>query len=384
MELQKNLHERVCAEIDMDAIVSNVHLLHERINHSCKMMAVIKTDAYGHGAIPIAKLLETYDFIHGFATATAEEALILRDAGICKEILVLGYTFPSAYEELIAREISMTIFREDTPEELNDASQKVGKKAKIHIKVDTGMNRIGIFPNQDGALFVQRVLSMPNLQTEGIFTHLATADEADTSKAERQIQLFSTFVEEVEHNNNIRIPIHHCSNSAGILALPQANMDVVRIGIAMYGIQPSEEVMKEDVNLLPALSLKSCIVYLKKVPKGTEISYGGTFVTKKETLIATIPVGYGDGYPRALSQIGYVLIRGKRAPILGRICMDQFMVDVSHIDGVSQGDTVVLIGKDREESIRIEELCDLYGGFHYELPCTLGKRIPRVYCHNHQ
>ena len=380
-ELQEKLesYQRVWAEVDLDAIWENMVHMKENIAENTKILAVIKTDGYGHGGVPIAKMLEQLDFMFGYAAATYEEAHVLREAGVKKPILILGYTFPYCYEELIREEIRPAVYRRDTVEELAAAAAKVGKKAKVHIKVDTGMGRIGITPDEEGLEFVRFLIEHPELEVEGIFTHFAKSDEADKTSANHQLELFQNFIDKIQTELGITIPVKHCSNSAAILEMPQANMDMVRAGITTYGLYPSEEVSKDIVPLRAAMSLYSHIVYCKTIHAGQSVSYGGLFTAQKDTRVATIPVGYGDGYPRSLSRKGYVLIRGKKAPILGRVCMDQFMVDISEIPGVMEGDKVTLLGVDGTERITAEELGELSGRFNYEFVCDLGKRIPRVY-----
>ena len=380
-ELQEKLesYQRVWAEVDLDAIWENMVHMKENIAENTKILAVIKTDGYGHGGVPIAKMLEQLDFMFGYAAATYEEAHVLREAGVKKPILILGYTFPYCYEELIREEIRPAVYRRDTVEELVAAAAKVGQKAKIHIKVDTGMGRIGITPDDEGLKFVKFVMEHPELEVEGIFTHFAKSDEADKTSANHQLELFQNFIDRIETELGLTIPIRHCSNSAAILEMPQANMDMVRAGITTYGLYPSEEVSKDVVPLRAAMSLYSHIVYCKTIHAGQSVSYGGLFTATKDTRVATIPVGYGDGYPRSLSGRGYVLIHGKKAPILGRVCMDQFMVDISEIPEAMEGDKVTLLGMDGTERITAEELGELSGRFNYEFVCDLGKRIPRVY-----
>ena len=380
-ELQEKLesYQRVWAEVDLDAIWENMVHMKENIAENTKILAVIKTDGYGHGGVPIAKMLEQLDFMFGYAAATYEEAHVLREAGVKKPILILGYTFPYCYEELIREEIRPAVYRRDTVEELATAAAKVGKKAKVHIKVDTGMGRIGITPDEEGLEFVRFLMEHPELEVEGIFTHFAKSDETDKTSANHQLELFQNFIDKIQTELGITIPVKHCSNSAAILEMPQANMDMVRAGITTYGLYPSEEVSKDIVPLRAAMSLYSHIVYCKTIHAGQSVSYGGLFTATKDTRVATIPVGYGDGYPRSLSGKGYVLIHGKKAPILGRVCMDQFMVDISEIPEVMEGDKVTLLGMDGTERITAEELGELSGRFNYEFVCDLGKRIPRVY-----
>ena len=380
-ELQEKLesYQRVWAEVDLDAIWENMVHMKENIAENTKILAVIKTDGYGHGGVPIAKMLEQLDFMFGYAAATYEEAHVLREAGVKKPILILGYTFPYCYEELIREEIRPAVYRRDTVEELAAAAAKVGQKAKVHIKVDTGMGRIGITPDEEGLEFVRFLIEHPELEVEGIFTHFAKSDEADKTSANHQLELFQNFIDKIQTELGITIPVKHCSNSAAILEMPQANMDMVRAGITTYGLYPSEEVSKDIVPLRAAMSLYSHIVYCKMIHAGQSVSYGGLFTAQKDTRVATIPVGYGDGYPRSLSGRGYVLIHGKKAPILGRVCMDQFMVDISEIPEAMEGDKVTLLGMDGTERITAEELGELSGRFNYEFVCDLGKRIPRVY-----
>lgn len=374
-------YDRVWAEVDLDAITHNINSIKNRIGDKAKIVAVIKTDGYGHGAVQIARILEPDERIWGYAVATAEEAHALRENGIHKPILILGYTFPYSYERLIQEDVRLTVFMEDVARMLSEKALEIGKVCKIHIKVDTGMSRIGISPDDAGIAFIKSIQKLKGIEIEGIFTHFATADEADHSKTNHQFQIFKAFTDRVENELGLHIPMKHCANSAGIVELPQMQMDAVRAGIILYGLWPSKEVEKDHIiDLYPVLSLKTKVVYVKTVPQKKEISYGGTFTTFRDTRVATLCIGYGDGYPRSLSNIGHVLIKGQKAPILGRVCMDQLMVDVTDIKGeICVGDTVTLIGRDGDEEITMEELGDLSGRFNYELACDLGKRIPRIY-----
>jgi alanine racemase len=366
-------------EVNLDNIVQNMKNMKANIRENTKMTAVIKADGYGHGSVSIARVLENLDFMYGFAVATAEEAFILKNAGIRLPILIIGYTFPYSYEKLIQNDVRMTVFRYDTIKEIAAASEKTGIKAKVHIKVDTGMGRIGITPDKEGLKFVKALMDEKNIEIEGIFTHFARADEYDKSNAEGQLESFAGFVRLIEEELGLSIPIKHCANSAGTLEMPGADMDMVRAGITLYGLYPSDEVSRTAVELKPALSLYSHVVFVKTIHAGQSVSYGGTFTADKDTKVATIPLGYADGYPRSLSGKGYVLIRGHKAPILGRVCMDQFMVDVTDIPDIAEGDKVTLIGCDGAEHISAERLGDLSGRFNYELVCDLNKRLPRVY-----
>lgn len=373
-----NSYSRTYVTVDLDAIAYNFESMRKNIREGTQMIAVIKADAYGHGAVTVGRFLETFPYIWGFATATAEEALELRDAGIQKPILVLGYVFEDHYEELIDREVRMPVFDLETAEKIADYAEQLHKKAKIHIALDTGMNRIGFKDTQKSAAVICKISQMESLQIEGMFTHFARADETDKIYADRQFRRYMDFHRQLQ-DWGVSIPVCHCSNSAGIIDMPYANLDVVRAGITIYGIYPSDEVQKEKIPLKPVMSWKSGVAFVKEVEAGEQISYGGTFVTPKKMKIATIPTGYADGYPRMLSGKASVLIHGKRAQILGRICMDQFMVDVTDIPDVSRGDEVTLLGRDQEEEITVEELSDLCGRFPYEFVCCVSKRVPRVY-----
>ena len=372
-------YDRIYAAIDLDAINYNIDSIFCRLAPNSRIMAVVKTDGYGHGAVPISRELEKKKYIFGFATATAEEALILRKAGIEKPILVLGYVFPYAYEEMISEDIRLTLFRKDMFLQLEEEARKQNKKAMVHIKVDTGMNRIGISADERGTDFIAQIKDSKWIEIEGIFTHFAKADYAEKKPAKKQLEKFVDFYSKTESKLGLCFPLKHCANSAATLEMPETHLDLVRVGISIYGMWPSEEIKRDSALLKPVFSLHSHIVFLKKLPKGEEISYGGTCVLKKETLVATIPVGYGDGYPRSLSGTGHVLIHGKKAPILGKVCMDQFMVDVTHIPQVKEGDEVTLIGSEQAESITMEEMGRQADRFNYELACVIGKRVPRIY-----
>lgn len=380
----KEHYQRVYASVDLDAVCFNMGQMHRNLSPDTKMIGVIKADGYGHGAIQIGRELEKLDYVFGYAVATAEEAMILRHAGLSKPILILGYTFPYCYEDLIRYDIRPAVFREDTIDELAACARRLRKTVKVHVKVDTGMTRVGIRPDESGIAFVDKVLHTEGIELEGMFTHFARADEKDKTAAMGQLTQIREFMAWAERELDCRIPLKHCSNSAGIIEMKEANMDLVRAGITLYGLWPSEEVSRDIVRIRPVLSLKSHIVYIKEVDAGVPVSYGGTYVTPKKMRVATIPAGYGDGYPRGLSGKGYVLIRGQKAPILGRVCMDQFMVSVDEIPEAAEGDEVTLIGTDGECQITMEELGEISGRFNYELACDLGRRIPRVYIRNGQ
>lgn len=374
--------DRVYAGVNLDYVGENIDSIASNLKPDTGIIAVIKTDAYGHGALPIAKELEHKDVVFGYGVATAEEALQLKNNGIRKPIIIIGYSFPSAYEEMIVRNVRLTVFTPEMLEEINSIAKRLGLIARVHIKVDTGMSRIGIYPDDEGLSFVQTALGYTNIRVEGIFTHLARADEEDKKYALGQLTRFHDFVDRVKEELGFSFDIVHCLNSAGIIELNEYCDTCVRAGIIMYGMWPSDEVRRDIIALKPLLSLKSHITFIKKVPAGVQISYGGTYETDSETVVATVPVGYGDGYPRSLSNKGYVLVRGMRVPIIGRVCMDQFMIDVSLVPGVSTFDEVTLIGCDGDECITMEDLQHWSGMLNYELACLIGKRVPRVYTKN--
>ena len=374
-------YDRVWAQIDMDAVLFNMESMRANIREDVKIVAVLKTNGYGHGAVAIMKEMEKLPYVWGYAAATFEEAKELRENGAKKPILLLGYVFPYCYRELARLEIRPSCFREDMLKELSAAAKEEGKAIRIHIALDTGIGRIGIRPDDEGLSFVRKAMNTPGLIVEGMFTHFAKADEEDHGPTHAQIALYTGFRDRIREELGLEIPLCHCSNSAGIIEFPEANMNLVRAGITLYGLWPSSEVSRTIVPLRPVMTLYSRIVYIKEAGPGVSVSYGGTYTTSAEkTRIATIPVGYGDGYPRSLSGKGYVLICGKKALILGRVCMDQMMVDVTDIPDAREGSLVTLIGKDAGESITMEQLGDLSGRFNYELACNINRRVPRIVC----
>lgn len=365
-------------KINLDNIYDNISVLKENAGKNTGLVAVIKTDGYGHGAVPIAKTVA--DKVEAYAVATIEEAFNLRKHNISKPIYVLGFVHSSQFETMILEEIRPAIFEYETAKEISDIASAINKTAKIHIKIDTGMGRIGFLDNDDSADIIKKISELPNIEIEGIFTHFAASDEKDKTSANSQLSRFKGMLKRLE-DRNVEIPIRHIYNSAALIDFDEDVFNQARAGIALYGLYPSEEVDKSRADLKPSLSLYTHIVYIKTVGPGTGISYGSTYVTDKETKIATLPIGYGDGYKRNLSNKGCVIIGGKRAPIVGRVCMDQMMVDVTDVDA-HEGDLVTLIGKDGDEEITVEELSELAGTFNYEFVCDLGKRIPRVYYRN--
>ncbi len=371
-------YSRVYAKIDLDAVAWNMEQMKKNLKEGTEMVAVIKTDGYGHGAVQVASMLESCDYVWGYAVATLDEAVVLRAAEIQKPILVLGCIFPDQYWEMLKYEIRMNVYTKEMAEAISALAVEKGEQAYVHIKLDTGMARLGFSAEESSIEEIKEIAELPNLVLEGVFTHFAKADEEDKTFTMMQLEKFEWMTQRLEEEG-VTFPYVHASNSAGIIDVRRADYNLVRAGIAIYGLYPSEEVDKEKVQLKPALSLKSHIAFVKDIPAGTPVSYGGDFVSEHQMRIATIPIGYGDGYPRSLSDTGYVLIRGKKAPIIGRICMDQFMVDVSDIPEVKFGDKVTLIGRDQEEYLPVEKLSELSGRFNYEFVCDLGKRIPRVY-----
>ena len=371
-------YSRVYAKIDLDAVAWNMEQMKKNLKEGTEMVAVIKTDGYGHGAVQVASMLESYDYVWGYAVSSLDEAVVLRAAEIQKPILVLGCIFPDQYWEMLKYEIRMNVYTKEMAEAISALAVEKGEQAYVHIKLDTGMARLGFSAEESSIEEIKEIAELPNLVLEGVFTHFAKADEEDKTFTMMQLEKFEWMTQRLEEEG-VTFPYVHASNSAGIIDVRRADYNLVRAGIAIYGLYPSEEVDKEKVQLKPALSLKSHIAFVKDIPAGTPVSYGGDFVSEHQMRIATIPIGYGDGYPRSLSDTGYVLIRGKKAPIIGRICMDQFMVDVSDIPEVKFGDKVTLIGRDQEEYLPVEKLSELSGRFNYEFVCDLGKRIPRVY-----
>ena len=365
------------ATVNLDAVASNMRSMRDNLPASTLIMGSVKADGYGHGSVPVAKTIEPYVF--GYAVATIDEGIILRRHGINKTILILGVTHESRYEDLLRYDIRTAMFQYEKAKKLSDLALKQGKKAVVHLALDTGMSRIGMKADREHAKEAAAIAALEGIEVEGLFTHFARADETDKSAYEEQYRRYKEFLGYLKELG-VKIPIRHCSNSAGIVESLESNhMDMVRAGIAIYGMYPSDEVDHNSVKLTPAMEIKSCITYIKEIEAGTAVSYGGTFVADHTMKVATIPVGYGDGYVRSLSGKGDVLIHGKRAAILGRICMDQFMVDVTDIPDVQEDDEVTLLGSDGAECITMEELAEKSGGFHYEMICDIGKRIPRVY-----
>ena len=369
-------YDRTYALVNLAAIRHNILQVRNNIRKETSIMAIVKADAYGHGAIPVAKALE--NLVDAYGVALIEEALELREAGLQQMILILGYTGEEWYEELVRHRISQTIYTYDMAQKLNDTAAKMGRTTPIHIKLDTGMGRIGFRADETSISTVKKICEMPFLEQEGIFTHFARADEETIAPAREPFARFMKFVSGLEACG-IHIPVRHVSNSASVIGFPEANLDMVRAGIMTYGLYPSEKVAKEPVVLQPAMEWKTKISFIKEVEAGTPIGYGGTFVAPRPLKVATIPVGYADGMKRDLSGRGRVLVCGQYAPILGRICMDQFMIDVTDIADVKTGEEVVIFGRQGKKEIPVEEIAAQSHSFNYEFVCSVSQRVPRKY-----
>ena len=378
MSINKEGYNRIYAKIDIDNLRYNVKTMKALVKPDMKVLLVIKADAYGHGAVEVAK--RTLDLADYFGVATIDEAVELRNAGIETPILIIGYTDRENYDKLIAYNITQAVYDVEECKKLSEIALSKGKKAKVHIKVDTGMSRIGFLTDANGVNEAIKLKDMPGLDIEGIFTHYAKADEFDKKAAISQKEKFKWFINELE-NAGLTFAIKHIDNSAGTMELKDNEFDMIRLGIVTYGLYPSDEVDK-SVIIKPVMSLVAHIAHIKMLPKGVGVSYGWTYVTNKDTKVATVTVGYADGYPRAQSNIGKVIIRGKIAPIIGRVCMDQIMVDVTDIPDVELRDEVILIGRSGEKEITVEEVAAPAASFNYELVCNIARRVPRVYTEN--
>ena len=361
-------------KIDLDTIAANFDAVCRKAG--VPVMAVVKADAYGHGAIQVARLLQ--DKCAFFGVSSMLEALELRQAGLTAPILILGRMPVSALPHAVRENVRPTIFHYEDAVALSEEALRQGKTAAFHFAVDTGMSRIGFQPTEEAADLCAAIVKLPNITAEGLFSHFATADCADLSKAREQAEKFDDFCAMLDARG-VHIPIRHLDNSAGLMNFPH-HYDMVRSGIVTYGMYPSTEVPTAKLPLRPALQWLSRVTHVKELPAGRAISYGGTFVTDRPTMVATVPVGYAAGYRRSLSGKFYVLIHGKKAPILGRICMDQLMVDVTDIPNVELDDVVTLVGRDGDEVITMEQIADAADSFNYEFVCGISRRVPRIYC----
>ncbi len=362
--------KRVCAYIHTGAIKHNFNEIKKQIPCGTNVMPVIKADAYGHGALTFANILkEETDY---FAVATVDEAIELRNSGIVKPLLVLGHTFPEEQEDAIRNGVILTVSSYEDAVNISGMAQELKREAVVHIAVDTGMSRIGFKPDEESKAIINKIASLEKIRIDGVFTHFSTADEADKSFTNLQTERFLEFTKDLSAEY-----ILHCGNSAAIMQHKSASFDMMRPGIILYGLYPSDEVDKLVLDLRPVMELISHVAFVKTINKGDSVSYGRTFVAEKEMRIATIPVGYADGYPRLLSNKGRVIINGKYAPIVGRICMDQFMVDVTAIDDVQTGTKVILMGNSGECSVTADDIASLTGTINYEVVCNISKRVPR-------
>lgn len=372
-----NRYLRCYAEISLEAIGHNIREVKKRLPEGVKLLGVVKANAYGHGAVPVASYLENQ--VDYFATATIEEAVELRENGISAPILILGYVSPSQYGDLVEYDITQTIDSYAQALALEKEAARQNRKAKAHLAVDTGMTRIGFQVTEHDADEAAKIADLPHIELEGMFTHFSCADQEDKTYCSMQMEKYDKMTALLAERG-VTIPLRHICNSAGIMEFDDHRFEMVRSGIITYGIYPSEEVKKERLDLIPALSWKSHVIHVKEVGPGIGVSYGATYVTEKPmTRIATVSAGYADGYPRALSNQGCVLIHGKKAPIIGRICMDQMMVDVTDIPDVQVEDVVTLIGTDEDETITIEEIANPAARFDYEMLCDISSRVTRVY-----
>jgi alanine racemase len=372
-----NRYLRCYAEISLEAIGHNIREVKKRLPEGVKLLGVVKANAYGHGAVPVASYLENQ--VDYFATATIEEAVELRENGISAPILILGYVSPSQYGDLVEYDITQTIDSYAQALALEKEAARQNRKAKAHLAVDTGMTRIGFQVTEHDADVAAKIADLPHIELEGMFTHFSCADQEDKTYCSMQMEKYDKMTALLAERG-VTIPLRHICNSAGIMEFDDHRFEMVRSGIITYGIYPSEEVKKERLDLIPALSWKSHVIHVKEVGPGIGVSYGATYVTEKPmTRIATVSAGYADGYPRALSNQGCVLIHGKKAPIIGRICMDQMMVDVTDIPDVQVEDVVTLVGTDGDETITIEEIANPAARFDYEMLCDISSRVTRVY-----
>ena len=369
--------KRTWAEINLDALACNARQIRETLPAGCEMLAVVKADAYGHGDRAVSLELQRMG-VRWFGVSNLEEAAALRSAGITGEILIFGFTPPSCAGVLAARGITQAVFDPDYAKELNAAAEKAGVTVRGHLKIDTGMGRIGFACTDPEA--AAAACRLPALKIEGVFSHFSSSDdpsEAGVAYTLAQREKFDHLVAELAARG-ISIPFRHLQNSAGIVSYPDAHYEAVRAGIILYG-HPLDFLPGRSIALKPVMSLRSTVAMVKEVPAGACISYSRTFTAPRAMRVATIPVGYADGYLRAFSNRADVLIRGRRAPVIGNVCMDQLMVDVSHIPDVRVDDLVTLAGRDGEEEITFDELARIAGTIHYELLCLVGKRVPRVY-----
>jgi len=364
------------AEIDLDAFEENFKKIKALVRPGAMVTGVIKADAYGHGAVEIGKVLLEQG-VDRFAVATLSEAVQLRKVFKEVPILILGYTPTYAADEVIENNIIQTMYNADEAGIFSERAKKMDKKLKVHIKIDSGMSRLGFQANLDSVEKIIKISELPNIEIEGMFTHFAVADEVDKEYTYSQYEKYEFMVNSLKARG-LEIPVKHVSNSAAIMDLPEMNMDMVRAGIILYGLYPSDEVIKERIDLKQVMSLKAEVSHVKELEAGRGVSYGLKYVTPGKRKIATIPIGYADGYTRMLSGKAEVLVKGVKVPVVGRICMDQCLIDVTGAD-VKIGDEVILFGSDGTNTISIDEVARKLGTINYEITCMISKRIPREY-----
>lgn len=369
----------VWAEVDLKAIAHNIRELRSITNPKARFMAVVKANAYGHDIIEVARR-SLENGAEALGVANIEEGIQLRKAGIDAPVLIFGYTSPIHVKKLIELDLTQTVYSYETSEKLSQAATAYGKKIKVHIKVDTGMGRLGLLRGiKDNSLSeVESISRLPMLELEGIYTHFATADKSDRSYAGKQFEIFMDFLNQLRIAG-LEIAVTHAANSAAIINMPETHLDMVRAGISIYGLYTSEEVDRSIINLKPAMALKTKIIHLKKVPAGFKVSYGTTYETEKPTTIATVSIGYADGLNRLLSSKGRMLVCGQSAPIVGRICMDMTMLDVGEIPEIVMEQEVVVFGKQGNSSITVDEIASTINTINYEVVSTIMERVPRIY-----
>ena len=379
----------VWAEVDLEAIAHNVRELRRITDPGADLMAVVKANAYGHGVIEVTrKALE--NGADSMGVARIEEGIELRKAGFNESVLIFGYTPPVLAHKLIEFDLTQTVWSYNTAQALSDIAVSFNKQIKTHLKVDTGMGRLGLLPNCsrppateqkltiNAIREVESIASLAGLELEGVYTHFANADSTDKTYAAKQLEIFLDFLNELRRAG-MNPPLCHSANSAAIIDMPETHLNMVRAGIAIYGLYPSDDVNKHRIALKPAMTLKAKVIHLKKVPPGFKVSYGSIYQTTKSTTIASIPVGYADGFNRLLSSRGHMLVRGRRAPIVGRVCMDQTMLDVGHIPDVNLEDEVVIFGRQGDESITVDEIAASLNTINYEIVSALTARVPIIY-----
>ncbi len=384
-EQGKDLLTRSWLEVDLDKIAHNVRLLRSRVHRSCEIMGVLKADAYGHGVLALAPVF-LENGVSRLAVSMLDEAIQLRRAEITAPILVLSYTDPRRAREILQHKITQTVYSRDLAEALSQAATELGTEARIHIKLDTGMGRVGFLAGYQAVKEIGYIRSLPNLVVEGLYSHFANADTADASASQSQFEQFMSISRELDRIG-LPIPLKHVCNSAATMRFPAMHLDMVRPGLLLYGMTPPG-CPASWPDLKPALTLKTSVILAKWLPAQSSISYGSKFTTVKDSLIATIPIGYADGYSRRLSGQAQVLVQGQRLPVVGSICMDTCMVDATALpdQDLAAGTEVILFGpgQAKQDMITVDEIADWLGTINYEVACLIGRRVPRAYLKNGQ